>query len=78
MATASYDVPPLHYKYLRELGRLWLSLTQKMKHKLPIIIGTNILTAAVMAYLEQDCMFDVHKKLYEQEEDLRNKLSNNS
>lgn len=78
MATASYDVPPLHYKYLPELGRLWLSITQKMKRKLPILIGTNILTGAVMAYLEEDCFFGVHKKLYEQEENLRKMLSNNS
>lgn len=78
MSTASYDVPPLQFKYLPELGRLWLSMTQRLKLKLPILIGTNILTAAVITYLEEDCFFKLNRKLYDLEEELRNKLSKKS
>lgn len=78
MATGSYNVPPLQIQYIPELGRLWLSMTQKLKLKLPILIGTNLLSAAILAYLEQDCFFKLQRKLYEEEEELRNKLSSNS
>lgn len=78
MLAASYNVPPLQLRYVPELARLWLSMTQKLKLKLPILIGTNILSGAILTYLEQDCFVELQRKLYEEEEALRNKLSSNS
>lgn len=61
------NVPPLQRKFLPELFKLWLTMTRKLKMRLPLAIIINGLTASTLAYFEASSFYNVKQKIHEKD-----------
>uniref|UniRef100_A0A1B6INF0 Transmembrane protein 126A n=1 Tax=Homalodisca liturata TaxID=320908 RepID=A0A1B6INF0_9HEMI len=66
---ATYNVPPLRREYLPEIFKLWLSMTRKLKMRLPIAIAVNGFAASILTYFEAKSFYSIQSTIYQKEEE---------